>query len=92
MGLVRDFGPRAVAFAAINPNDEVTVFDPKLGMIKRRRADVERQFARSRDDAVIEEVRRAQVDCDQFVVLICGGLAQRRPMVDPRTVDQDVDI
>jgi len=63
-----------------NPNDEVTVFDPKLGMIKRRRADVERQFARSRDDAVIEEVRRAQAEQQELLRTLLERLT---PLSEP---------
>jgi len=58
-----------------SPNDEVTIFDPQLGMIKRRRADVERQFARSRDDLVIEELRRAQAEQQELLRTLLERLA-----------------
>jgi len=68
------------AQAQEGPNDEVTVFDPQLGMIKRRRADVERQFARSRDDVVIEELRRAQAEQQELLRTLLERLAPHPEM------------
>jgi hypothetical protein len=59
--------------------EEVTVIDPRLGIIKRRRVDVERQAARARDDSILEELRQARKEQQAFLESIVTRLASPEP-------------
>lgn len=72
MDLAREFGPQKVAFAAINPNDEVTYPDDSFAKMKERAAARGFNFPYLRDES--QQVARAYgAVCTPHLFIVTGG-------------------
>ncbi len=86
MDIVRDFAPRGIAFAAINPNDETTYPDDSFENMKRRAAERGFNFPYLRD-ASQQTARAYGAVCTPHLFIIVAGKIAYEGRIDENWKD-----